>query len=227
VIVYQEVETLIGEPFGMNFSDRSINIDTTIRCTLECPKCQRQGLRRQGKKIPGQDISIDDFIKLTNYFKKGVNFCGQMSDPIFHPKFIDMLKYCYDNNINTRIATAASHKKTSWYKEAFLANKNAQWVFGIDGLPKDSHKYRINQDGEHLFNMMKMANNLGLSVIWQCIVFRYNENDIEKCKQIAKENNIKIDVNMSGRWKNDDKYKPLNPKYYLNSNREEFYRNLK
>ena len=128
MIVYQEVETLIGEPFGMNFSDRSINIDTTIRCTLECPKCQRQGLRRQGKKIPGQDISIDDFIKLTNYFKKGVNFCGQMSDPIFHPKFIDMLKYCYDNNINTRIATAASHKKTSWYKEAFLANKNAQWV---------------------------------------------------------------------------------------------------
>ena len=32
---------------------------------------------------------------------------------------------------------------------------------------------------------------------------------------------------MSGRWKNDDKYKPLNPKYYLNSNRQEFYKNLK
>ena len=91
---YLKIETLIGENFGMNFKNRSVNIDTTIRCTLECPKCQRRGLRRQGKKIPGQDISIDDFMKLTNYFKKGVNFCGQMSDPIFHPKFIDMLRYC-------------------------------------------------------------------------------------------------------------------------------------
>ena len=204
----------------MNFRNRSVNIDTTIRCTLECPKSQRQALRQMDKRIPRQDIPMDDFVKIAKYFKRGVNFCGQMSDPIFHPNFIDMLKYCYENNVNTRIATAASHKKSSWYKKAFLANKNAQWVFGIDGLPKDSHKYRINQDGVHLFEMMKMANNLGLFVVWQCIVFRYNENDIDECKRIAKENNIYFDLNMSGRWKNDDPYKPRNPKYYLNSNRE-------
>ena len=111
--------------------------------------------------------------------------------------------------------TSGKKLKEEDYKRLFEANPNAKWIFGIDGLPKDSHKYRINQDGEHLFNMMKMANDFGLSVIWQCIVFRYNENDIEKCKQLAKENNIKIDINMSGRWRNDDKYKPLNPKYYL------------
>jgi MoaA/NifB/PqqE/SkfB family radical SAM enzyme len=226
-MIYLNIGTLIGGNFGMNFKDKSVNIDTTTRCTLECPKCQRQYLRKRNKRIPGQDISFDDLLKLTKYFKRGVNFCGQMSDPIFHPDFIDMLKYCYKNNIGVRIATAASHKKSSWYKEAFLANKNAKWVFGIDGLPKDSHKYRINQDGVHLFEMMKRAKNLGLFVIWQYIVFKYNENDVEKCREMAKDNNIIFDLNMSGRWKNDDKYKPLNPKYYLNSKREEFYRNLK
>ena len=200
----------------MNFKDRTVNIDTTFRCTLECPKCMRQNLRRMNIKIPGDDIPFDDFLKLTKYFKKGVNFCGQLSDPIFHPNFIDMLKYCYENNVWVKVSTAASHKKSSWYKEAFLANKNAKWVFGIDGLPKDSHKYRINQDGVHLFEMMKMAKNLGLFVIWQYIVFKYNENDVEKCRKMAKDNNIIFDLNLSGRWGSDDKYKPKNPKYYLN-----------
>ena len=201
-----------------------INLDITHRCTLQCRRCNRAIFAARGQKVPGEDMTIENFKKILNFFEE-ITFCGQISDPIFHPKFIDFLKLCKDKKVT--IHTAASHKKEDWYRKAFEANTNAYWTFGIDGLPKDSHKYRINQDGEHLFNMMKMANNLGLSVIWQCIVFRYNENDIEKCKQIAKENNIKIDVNMSGRWKNDDKYKPLNPKYYLNSNREEFYRNLK
>ena len=106
----------------MNFKDRTVNIDTTFRCTLECPKCMRQNLRRMNIKIPGDDIPFDDFLKLTKYFKKGVNFCGQLSDPIFHPNFIDMLKYCYENNVWVKVSTAASHKKSSWYKEAFLAN---------------------------------------------------------------------------------------------------------
>ena len=83
---------MIGENSGMNFKDRTVNIDTTFRCTLECPKCMRQNLRRMNIKIPGDDIPFDDFLKLTKYFKKGVNFCGQLSDPIFHPNFIDMLK---------------------------------------------------------------------------------------------------------------------------------------
>lgn len=213
---YLNIEILIGEKFGMNFKDRRINIDTTFRCTLECPKCMRQSLRRMNIKIPGDDIPFDDFLKLTKYFKKGVNFCGQLSDPIFHPNFIDMLKYCYENEIDTKIATAASHKKFDWYEKAFKANKNALWVFGIDGLPEDSHKYRINQNGKHLFEMMKLGKKLGNRIVWQYIVFKYNENDVEKCRKMAEDNNIYFDLNLSGRWGNDDKYKPKNPKYYLN-----------
>ena len=41
----------------------------------------------------------EDFVKIANYFKR-LQFCGQISDPIFNPKIIDKLRYCYVNNIN-------------------------------------------------------------------------------------------------------------------------------
>ena len=70
-MIYLNIETLIGENFGMNFKDRSINIDCTFRCTLECPKCLRQSIRSLGFKIPGVDMPLDDFYKITKYFKPG------------------------------------------------------------------------------------------------------------------------------------------------------------
>ena len=235
-MTYLNIETLIGENFGMDFKERNINIDLTFRCPLECPKCMRQSIRKLGFKIPGIDMLLDDLYKITKYFK-GVIFCGQISDPIFHPNFIEILKHCANNNIPTIINTAASQKPIKWYKEAFDANPKAEWLFGIDGLPKDSHKYRINQDGPKLFEVMKLCAKKGLTARWQYIVFNYNENDIEEARQMAKDNGIIFDVIYSGRWSIRDTYKPKNPNLYLNSKRNtfavnragsrEFYKGLK
>lgn len=222
MISYLLVEILIGERFGIGmFRERSINIDLTFRCTLECPKCMRQSIREKGFKVPGVDISFDNLKKIAKYFKKLI-FCGQISDPIFHPKFIEILKYCSDINIPVIINTAASQRPMKWYKKAFETYPKAEWLFGIDGLPEDSHKYRIHQDGKHLFEMMKLCAKMGLTARWQYIVFNYNENDIETCRKMARDNGIIFDVIYSGRWSLRDKYKPKNPNLYLNSKRDSF-----
>ena len=215
-MIYLNIETLIGENFGMNsktynFSNRGINIDSNQKCPLECPKCQRQAIRSQGYK----------------FFKKGLIFCGQISDPIFNPLMIDKLKYCYEHKIPIILNTAASQKPVKWYKEAFEANSKAYWIFGVDGLPKDSHKYRIHQDGPKLFEVMKMGSKMGNNIRWQYIVFNYNENNIEEARQLAKDNGIQFDVIHSGRWEEKDPYKPKNPNYYLNSKRDKFYQDYK
>ena len=31
------------------------------------------------------------------------------------------------------------------------------WYFALDGLPEESHKYRINQDGRQVWEVMKMG----------------------------------------------------------------------
>lgn len=88
--------------------------------------------------------------------------------------------------------------------------KNIEWVFAIDGLPKDSHKYRVNQDGEKLFDIMLKCASFGVSTTWQYIVFNYNQKDVEHCKKIAKEHNIKFMQIDSGRW-GTDALKSLQP----------------
>jgi MoaA/NifB/PqqE/SkfB family radical SAM enzyme len=164
----------------------------------------------KGKKVPGEDMSMNDFQKVIKHFEK-INFCGQYSDPVHHPKFIEMLKMCYKNNTQTIVHNASSAKSKEWYIEAFKANVNARWVFGIDGLPETSCLYRVNQDGVKLFDIMLESKKYLLKLpIWQIIVFSFNENDIDKCKTIANNNNIPIKIIQSSRWSNDKD--PLTPK---------------
>ena len=183
-----------------------------IYITME-DQCQRSlVLRFLSLPLLGFGIGfMKNFKKILAFFKE-IYFCGQISDPIFHPQFIEFLKLCKDNH-NVIIHTAASHKPESWYREAFQANKNALWTFGIDGLPKDSHKYRVNQDGEKLFKMSCMASKMVLWVKWQYIVFKYNENDIETARKMAKKHNMIFEVQKSSRVIEEDDLKPTNKQH--------------
>ena len=181
---------------------KGINLDITHRCTLECPKCLRRSVLTNNLG----DLSLDSFKKIISHFDQ-IEFCGQISDPIFHPQFIEFLELTKDKRVF--VHTAASHKPMDWYRDAFLANKNATWEFGIDGLPQDSPKYRINQNGEYLFNVMKTGVELGNDIRWQYIIFKYNENDIPEAIDLAQRHKIPIHINKSSRWSGpNDPYKP-------------------
>tara|TARA_B100000925_G_scaffold140430_1_gene105220 strand:- start:997 stop:1629 length:633 start_codon:yes stop_codon:yes gene_type:complete len=171
------------------------NIDITNRCPLMCPLCQRQRIYTENNlKVPGKDMSLEVFDTITNHFP-GVDFCGQYSDPIHHPQIDKMLEMCMKKNVGASIHTASSFKPKKWYVNMFEKYPDCIWTFAIDGIPKDSNKYRINQDGEKLFDIMLEAKKyLKHTPIWQYIVFKYNENDIDTAMQIAKENKIYFQI---------------------------------
>ena len=189
----------------MNFANIRLNIENNPRCTLRCPLCKRTTYfdLNNTNNVPGIDLSLKDFGKLLDFFKGGFTFGGQLSDPIFNKDLIVMLKICKINHIFTKVLTAATGRKEDWYKKAFSANTNANWVFGIDGPPHLSHLYRKNQNGEFLFEMMMLAKSMGLKVTWQYIVFDYNEKYLDDCKKYSEL--LKIDMNIlySQRFKED------------------------
>ena len=187
-----------------------VNVDLSARCGLECPRCQRQTYYKSNKEIPGHDLTIEDFMKITDFFKS-INFCGQLSDPVHNEYFIDILRLCKMKNVDGVIHNASSLKSKEWYIEAFQAHPDMRWVFGIDGLPKDSCMYRINQDGEKLFKiMLKAKEYLTKSPSWQYIVFSYNEHNIEKAKDLAKKHGLMMIMLHSSRWMSESD--PLRPK---------------
>lgn len=183
------------------FKRKAVNIDISNLCALECPRCQRQfNFRDHGLPVPGENIDEEDFQKVVNFFEH-IDFEGQYSDPVHHPNFIKMLKKCYAEENSVEIHNGSSVKPKKWYIEAFKANPDAYWVFSIDGLPEESHKYRINQDGDKLFNiMLESKKYLSTKPRWQYIVFSYNESNIEKARNIAQQEGIFFCLLQSARW---------------------------
>lgn len=154
----------------------------------------------------GSDISLSSMSKISKAFGI-ISFCGQMGDPIYHPHFIDILKVCKNNNV--AISTNGYGKSLEWYDEAVFISKKQQWLFALDGLPHQSHIYRVNQDGNEVFKTMKHLANLGVNILWKYIVFKYNQDSIEEAQNLAAENNIPFMLIESSRWEGpDDKFKP-------------------
>ena len=192
-------------------SKKGINIDISNRCPLECMRCQRQtNFTLEGRKVYGRDATMDEIRKLSDYFSS-FNFCGQLSDPVHHPKFIEILDYLYKKDIQVTVHNASSQKPMKWYIKAFQAHPRAKWIFAIDGLPEESNMYRINQDGEKLYKVMLEAKkHLKQTPSWQFIVFSYNEHNLEKAKKMAVDEGLMFIVLHSSRWMGEDD--PLRPK---------------
>ena len=83
-------------------------------------------------------------------------------------------------------------------------------------MPEESHKYRINQDGVFIYEMMKLGAEMGCNMVWQYIVFNYNQDHIEQARQMAKDDGIEFKLSFSARWETTapeqgmEKYKPRN-----------------
>lgn len=188
---------------------RSIVIDASNKCSLQCHKCERQVYVGMKKRVRGNLLTVNQFKKIISYYDNYVEFCGQISDVTMNPNLPEFLDLTYKNNILTRVSTAASYRDKQWYDKCFKANPYAEWVFGVDGLPEQSHIYRRGQDGLKLFDIMCHAANNNIRVIWQYIVFKYNQDNIDAAKQLAKDNNIIFELNLSSRWESsNDPFKP-------------------
>lgn len=194
-----------------------ITIDVTNKCTNLCPGCSRQKDWNNGKNIPGEELSIKSWEMITDYFD-AIGMCGQISDPTLHNDFHTLLKIAMKKNVKLEINCAASYRSKEWYTQSFQLTQgyqNIQWVFGIDGLPKDSHKYRINQDGEKLYEVMKTCAAMGHRVTWQYIPFNFNENDIDTCVQMAQDIGVKFKLLRSSRWGGYEHLQPKDESLYV------------
>lgn len=185
----------------------SINLDISNKCTLLCPFCLRQEEQFKKYKSLTSDMTLKQFIKIAKNFKN-IGLCGQVSDPIFNKQLINMLKFAYKNNNHISVHTAANHSKQNWYKEAYRANPNALWVFAIDGLPTKNNPNRINQKPTLLFNAMILAKAMNIECQWQCIIFSFNEKDLEEIQVLSKKINIPLRLIFSNRFTEDSKLKP-------------------
>lgn len=191
---------------------KTAHIELTTRCRLLCVKCDRTELIENGlyKNI---DIGID---VVNNYAKSDFDkfiLCGDYGDPIYHPRFLEIVKIFKQHNKHLHIHTNGSGKTKEWWNKLFsiLDDSDVVW-FAVDGLSDTSGVYRVNykhSDFNQAIEIMNVGRNIyGLNIIWIFIAFNFNQHQIENAKKIAKENNIIFCLRKSARWSVGDVLMP-------------------
>ena len=104
---------------------RTINIDTSTRCLMQCPFCSRQNFATGKQHIKTNrtfygDLTPENALQMADSFDR-ISFCGQISDPIFHKNLFSIFE-ALDKGTAIRTLefhTVASGKKMSWWKKFF------------------------------------------------------------------------------------------------------------
>lgn len=173
-----------------------IHIEPTTRCTIGCSECPRTIFRGQ---YDLQDCDIKTTAKICSEFSE-VLMCGNFGDPIYHPRFHELLHAIRSSNTDVSIGVVtngAFRSKAWWEKTASLLSSKDRVIFSIDGLPTSNHVYRANSKWETIEVGIKTLRELSpsLMMIWKLVLFKYNEDQVDEAIALAKEygfNNFRI-----------------------------------
>lgn len=169
------------------------HIEISSKCTLKCPRCAREEVP---DTLVNTELGLDFFKK--NFTPKfiqdnveKITFCGDDGDPIYAHDLIEVIQYIKSvKPVKFVIITNGSYKKNGWWAQLGLAlDHNDEIHFSLDGWDQASNEqYRVNSDWESIVNGIRTLRTCSnVYMTWACIVFKFNEQHLDKMKTLARE----------------------------------------
>jgi radical SAM protein with 4Fe4S-binding SPASM domain len=178
--------TILGKPI-------SISIEPTTTCNLGCPECP-SGLRQFSR--PTGNLKADFYETVIEQFKKYTSYVifYFQGEPYINPKFLEMVKLAHDNNMYTATSTNAHFLNPKSAAKTVESGLD-RLIISIDGTTQDVYEqYRVHgkidkviEGTKNIIAAKKDANSKTPHVIFQYLVVRPNEHQIEDVKRLANE----------------------------------------
>ena len=200
----------------------SLSIEPTTSCNLRCPECP-SGLRSFTRPTGMLDLSfyhkvIDDQSKSLSYLL--LYFQGE---PFLHQSFVKMVKYASDKGIYTATSTNAHYFTDEVARETVQSGLD-RLIISIDGTTQEVYEqYRVGGsldkviDGtKKLVHWKKKLNSPTPHLIFQFLVVKPNEHQIEDVRRMAKEigvDEVKLKTAQLYDYENGNKLMPTKEKY--------------
>lgn len=176
--------------WGMPFS---ISLEPTTSCNLRCPECP-SGLRSFTR--PTGMLQKDFFRKVIDEMEGYLLYLifYFQGEPYLNPDFLEMVRYASDKKIYTATSTNAHYLNDENAKKTVESGLD-RLIISIDGTTQDVYKqYRI---GGHLDKVIEGAARVVKwrkelkskkpFILFQFLVVRPNEHQIEEVKKMARE----------------------------------------
>jgi MoaA/NifB/PqqE/SkfB family radical SAM enzyme len=173
-----------------------LHVELSTFCNAACPLCPRY---YEGTETVRPDLKLTQITlnKFKEYFSEGffkqayrILFCGTMGDPIMAKDCLEIFQHIY--NLNPKciqiVHTNGGMRDTEFWKKmgSLFQHRSMTVVFSIDGLEDTNHLYRRNVDWKILMNNVRAFNDAGGRAVWDYLVFRHNEHQIEEAREISK-----------------------------------------
>ena len=173
--------------------NKSVEIELTTKCTIACPACPRTYRRKRGDRTWDTGHLDKNIVYKTfdspNF--QNIRFVGSFGDCIYHPDFIEIARRACDSDKKIRFETNGSHRKPKFWKQLSELPwpKRKEFRFAIDGLEDTNHIYRKNSVWKDIVMAVETlaSGKQKPKLIWQMLVFPYNEHQVEQAQALSKE----------------------------------------
>ena len=168
-------------------------MEPTTSCNLRCPQCP-SGLREFTR--PTGMLKEELFRKIISQLAKhlhSLTFYFQ-GEPYLNPDFLNMVAFANTLGIYTITSTNA-HYLTEENSRRTVLSKLDKLVISVDGVTQEVYEqYRIGgtlakvmEGTRELLKQRKLLGSKTPHVVWQFVVFRPNQGQVEAVKKLGKE----------------------------------------
>lgn len=171
----------------------SISLEPTTSCNLRCPECP-SGLRSFTRPtgMLQQDLFKDTIDQLAPTLSM-LTFYFQ-GEPYLNPNFLELVKYANSKKIITNTSTNA-HYLNDEKARLTVESGLKRLIISIDGTTQESYQsYRVGgklekviQGTKNIVKWKKELNSPYPKVIFQFLVVKPNEHQIEEVLELGKE----------------------------------------
>lgn len=171
----------------------SIAIEPTTSCNLRCPECP-SGLRSFTR--PTGMLKADLFKNTINELAKTLSYLTFyfQGEPYLHPQFLDLVHYASSRKIYTATSTNAHYLSEAMAKHTIESGLD-RIIISIDGTSQETYEaYRIGgkldkvlEGARNIIRWKKELKSLTPFVVFQFLVVKQNEHQIDAVHKLAKE----------------------------------------
>jgi len=178
---------------------KEVHLELTERCNAACPMCARNinGSSILHSELDNSEIRLEDAkrIFIPDFISQltRLHLCGNYGDSIVAKDCLEIIRYFRENNneLNILFSTNGGARSSKWWKElASILGEKGLVIFSIDGLQDTNHIYRQNVNWKILERSFKSFISAGGKAAWSFLIFRHNEHQVEKAKELAKSGDL-------------------------------------
>ena len=185
---------------------KTLHLEITSKCNASCPMCLRNiSGGKTNPRLPLTELGLSDIkVMLPSSFIKQLSrlyMCGNYGDPMAARDTIKIFRRLRNQNpaLHLSLFTNGSGRSASWWKE--LAKTVNVTHFSIDGLEDTNHIYRRGTNFQKIMASVTAYLKAGGNAVWDYIVFRHNEHQVEEAGRLAKKMGFqKFVVKKTGRF---------------------------